>query len=245
MRAAAGRDRSQDACPERRALARELPRAPPAGPPGLQAAGRRSRRPGPVVDADPPCPKGRGAGGPKGHSDRPRAEPLPPLGIPCGASAASDRGVPGVGGPGGRGRRGERWPRLAGQRARPPLERATPAPRRAPSRSPRRLPRAEGSPLRPAEWRGRCGRSEHQLAARCPRPPRERSCTGRDTDARALPPLLGSACAPRRRRRGSRPHAKAGRPQGGRRRRSSAPVVHDQGCALRPHCPSSYGVTSS
>jgi hypothetical protein len=79
------------------------------------ATGARGRR-------RSPCPKGRGAGGPKGHSDRPRAERPSPLGIPYGASAASDRGVPGVGGPGGRGAAGGAAAKACCQGARPPLE---------------------------------------------------------------------------------------------------------------------------
>jgi len=77
------------------------------GCPGLQAAGRRSRRPGAVVDADPPCPEGRGwPVARRATQIGPRAERPSPLGIPYGASEASDRGVPGVGGPGGRGAAG-------------------------------------------------------------------------------------------------------------------------------------------
>src|SRR5262245_21855274 len=46
----------KDMCPKRRARVRELPLALTRRAPWLQAAGRRSRRPGPVVDAVPPCP---------------------------------------------------------------------------------------------------------------------------------------------------------------------------------------------
>ncbi len=50
------------------------------GCPGLQAAGRRSRRPGAVVDADPPCPEGRGwPVARRATRDRPPSRaPLPP-----------------------------------------------------------------------------------------------------------------------------------------------------------------------
>ena len=86
---------------------RDSARPSPPGLSALQAAGRRSRRPGPVVDADPPCPEGRGwPVARRATQIGPRAERPSPLGIPYGASEASDRGVPGVGGPGGRGAAG-------------------------------------------------------------------------------------------------------------------------------------------
>ena len=50
------------------------------GCPGLQAAGRRSRRPGAVVDANPPCPEGRGwLVARRATRDRPPSRaPIPP-----------------------------------------------------------------------------------------------------------------------------------------------------------------------
>ena len=182
-----------------RPRARELPPAPSAGPPGLQAAGRRSRRPGPVVDAEPPCPKGRG--GPvarRATQSAPSRAPLPP-----GDSLWSERSER-QGGARGGGSRGEgRGGGSGGQGLLPggpaSAQSATPAPTGAPPRSPRRVPIAEASLFSAAEWRGRCA-ERARVRDRLPQiGSRERRCTGRDTDDRALPPLFGSTRAPSRR----------------------------------------------
>ena len=205
---------SQRRVPRARAHTRALPRAPSAGPSGLQAAGRRSRRPGPVVDAAPPCPKGRGAGGREGPlRSAPSRAPLPP-----GDSLWSERSER-QGGAGGGGSRGEGAAGGAAAKACWPEGPASDSKRDARTKV-RALAfietRAPSGGLRPivAEWRGRCVGARTSSRPFPSRPPRERRCTGRDTDARALPSLLGSARASRRHHRGSRGCDESRQPEG-------------------------------